>query len=72
MLGLVFLVTLTIAIRDIPEVSRSESPVSMIMRDQLGVVTERILLVAIVFAFFAAGLVVMTTCSRIVFAMSRD
>ena len=62
-LGLVFLVTLTIAIRDIPEVSRSESPVSMIMRDQLGVTTERILLVAIVFAFFAAGLVVMTTCS---------
>jgi amino acid transporter len=71
-LGLVFLVTLTIAIRDIPKVSRSESPVSMIMRDQLGVATERILLVAIVFAFFAAGLVVMTTCSRIVFAMSRD
>ncbi len=35
-LGLVFLVTLTIAIRDIPEVSRSESPVSVIMRDQLG------------------------------------
>ena len=71
-LGLVFLVTLTIAIRDVPEVSRSESPVSVIMRDQLGVVTERILLVAIVFAFFGAGLVVMTTCSRIVFAMSRD
>src|SRR6476619_6435601 len=38
-LGLVFLITLTIAIRDVPEVSRSESPVSMIMRDQLGVVT---------------------------------
>ena len=62
-LGLVFLVTLTIAIRDVPEVSRSESPVSVIMRDQLGVTTERILLVAIVFAFFGAGLVVMTTCS---------
>ena len=62
-LGLVFLVTLTIAIRDVPEVSRSESPVSVIMRDQLGVATERILLVAIVFAFFGAGLVVMTTCS---------
>jgi amino acid transporter len=71
-LGLVFLITLTIAIRDVPEVSRSESPVSVIMRDQLGVVTERILLIAIVFAFFGAGLVVMTTCSRIVFAMSRD
>jgi amino acid transporter len=33
---------------------------------------ERVLLVAIVFAFFAAGMVVLTTCSRIVFAMSHD
>src|SRR4029078_4245294 len=71
-LGLVFLITLTSAIRDVPEVSRSEAAVSVIMRDQLGVVTERILLIAIVFAFFGAGLVVMTTCSRIVFAVSRD
>ena len=71
-LGLVFLIALTVAIDDIPEISRSESPVAAIMRDQLGVVMERILLVAITFAFFGAGMVTMTTCSRIVFAMSRD
>ena len=42
------------------------------MRDQLGPVMERTLLVVIMFAFFGAGLVTLTSCSRIVFAMSRD
>ena len=42
------------------------------MRDQLGPVMERTLLVAITFAFFGAGMVTLATCSRIVFAMSRD
>ena len=71
-LGLVFLISLTIAIDDIPRISASESPVVVIMRDQLGPVMERTLLVAIVFAFFGAGMVTLATCSRIVFAMSRD
>ena len=33
---------------------------------------ERLFLVAIVFAFFGAGLVTLATCARMVFAMSRD
>ena len=41
-LGLVFLIALTVAIDDIPAVSASESPVAAIMRDQLGPVMERI------------------------------
>jgi amino acid transporter len=72
LLGMVFLIALTVAIRDIPKVSASGSPVADIMRDQLGAVVERTLLVAITFAFFGAGMVVLATCSRIVFAMSRD
>jgi amino acid transporter len=71
-LGLLFLITLTIAIDDIPGVSASDSPVAMIMRDQLGSEMEKTLLVAVTFAFFGAGIVVMTACSRTVFAMSRD
>ena len=71
-LGMVFLIALTIAIKDIPRVSASDSPVAAIMRDQLGPVMERSLLVAIAFAFFGAGLVTLATCSRMVFAMSRD
>ncbi len=71
-LGLLFLITLTIAIKDIPRVTASDSPVALIIRDQLGPVMERVLLVGIVFAFFSAGLVTLATCARLVFAMSRD
>ena len=71
-LGLLFLIALTVAIRDIPGISASASPVAAIMRDQLGPIMERILLVAITFAFFGAGMVAIMACSRIVFAMSRD
>lgn len=71
-LGMLFLITLTVAIDDIPRVSAEGSPVAAIMRDQLGPATERALLVAIAIAFFGAGIVVMVACSRLVFAMSRD
>lgn len=72
LLGLLFLIALTIAIDDIPAISASGSPVATIMENQLGPVMERLLLVVITFAFFGAGLVTLTSCSRIVFAMSRD
>lgn len=72
LLGLLFLITLTVAIEDVPRISRDGSPVATIMRDQLGQVTERTLLIAITLAFFGAGMVVMVACSRIIFAMSRD
>ncbi|MCV7230478.1 APC family permease [Mycolicibacterium komossense] len=71
-LGLIFLIALTVAIADIPAVSQSSSPVAAILRHQMGPVVERILLAAIAFAFFSAGLVTLATCSRMVFAMSRD
>jgi amino acid transporter len=71
-LGMLFLIALTVAIDDITAVSRSESPVAAIMHDQLGPVVEKILLVAISFAFFAAGLVTLATGARLVFAMARD
>ena len=71
-LGLVFLIALTVAIKDIPAVSASGSPVAAIIRSQLGPITERILLAGIAFAMFGAGMVVMAPCSRQVFAMARD
>jgi len=70
--GLVFLIALTIAIKDVNSVSHSGSPVALIIREQLGPVAERILLAGIVLAMFGAGLVVMAACSRQVFAMARD
>ena len=72
LLGMLFLIALTFAIADIPRVSATDSPVAMILRDQLGPVMERTLLVAVTFAFFGAGMVTLTSCSRIVYAMARD
>jgi amino acid transporter len=71
-LGLLFLITLTVAIKDLPRITASDSPVALIIHDQLGPVMERILLVGITLAFFGAGMATMAACSRIVFAMSRD
>lgn len=71
-LGLIFLIALTVAIRDIPAITAQGSPVAAIMQDRLGSVMEKLLLVVITFAFFGAGMVTIMSCSRIVFAMSRD
>jgi amino acid transporter len=71
-LGLVFLIALTVAIKDVPAVSTEGSPVAAIIRSQLGPTVERILLVGIVIAMFGAGMVVMTAGSRQAFAMARD
>ena len=67
-----FLVALTVAIKSIPRVTDSDSPIATIIRDHFGSGTERIFLVAITLAFFGAAIAVMTACSRLVFAMSRD
>lgn len=71
-LGLLFLVALTVAIKDVPAVSNDGSPVAAIIGSQLGPVAERVLLVGVVFAMFGAGMVVMTAASRQAFAMARD
>jgi amino acid transporter len=71
-LGLLFLIALTVAIKDISAVSASGSPVAAIIRSQLGPVAERILLVGIGLAMFGAGMVTMTAASRQAFAMARD
>ncbi len=72
LLGMLFLIALTFAIVDIPRVSATNSPVAMILRDRLGPVIEHALLAAVTFAFFGAGMVTLTSCSRIVYAMARD
>ncbi|MFJ8166654.1 amino acid permease [Streptomyces sp. NPDC096136] len=46
--------------------------IAAILRDQLGPVMERVPPVAITFACFGAGVVALTACARLVFAMARD
>jgi amino acid transporter len=70
--GLLMLVALTVAIRDVPTVSASPSPVAAIIRDQLGPALERVLLAGLAFAMFGAGMVTVAACSRQAFAMARD
>lgn len=70
--GLIFLIVLTLAIKDVDTISADPSPVAAIIASQLGPVWERILIGGIAFAFFGAGMVVMAACSRQVFAMARD
>jgi amino acid transporter len=71
-LGFLFVIVLTVAITDMVRVSKSNSPVAEIMRDQFGPGLERPFLLVIAIAFFGAGLVTMAAASRIIFAMSRD
>ncbi len=71
-LGLLFVIALTVAIPDVVRISKSGAPVAAILRDQLGREMETALLVTVNFAFFACGMVVMVTGARLVFAMSRD
>ncbi|GAA2013999.1 amino acid permease [Nakamurella flavida] len=70
--GMLFLIALTVSIKDIVAVSAAGSPVAAIIREQLGPVWERVMLACIVVAMFGAGMVVMAACSRQVFAMARD
>ena len=71
-LGFVFLIVLTIAVKDVPAASASESPVAEIMRQQFGPALERPFLAVIAVAFFGAALVAVASTSRYIFAMARD
>ncbi|WP_037500302.1 APC family permease [Solirubrobacter soli] len=70
--GLVFLIALTIAMTDVKATTGSPAPVSFIMEDQLGSTIKDLFLVVVNVAIFANGLIIMMSGSRLVFAMSRD
>jgi amino acid transporter len=71
-LGMLFVIALTVSINDMGRVSRSDSPVAEIMHEQFGPGLERPFLLVIAIAFFGAAVVAMAGTSRMIFAMSRD
>jgi amino acid transporter len=71
-LGMLFIIALTVSIKDMGRVSTSDSPVAEIMHEQFGLGLERPFLAVIAIAFFGAALVSMAGTSRIIFAMARD
>ena len=72
LLGMLFVIVLTVSITDMGKVSNSESPVAEIMNQRFGPGFERPLLAAITLAFFGAALVSMVSGARYIYAMSRD
>lgn len=71
-LGMLLVVALTVAIRDMHAASTSNSAVAEIMHQQFGSGLERPFLLVIAIAFFGAAVVTMAATSRMIFAMSRD
>lgn len=71
-LGMLLVIALTVAIRDIHAASTSNSAVAEIMRQQFGPGLERPFLLVIAIAFFGAAVVTMAATSRMIFAMARD
>lgn len=72
LIGMLFLIALTVAMPNVKTISASATPVTAIMHAQLGSVVERIFLVFAVVSLFANALIVMLSGSRMVYAMSRD
>lgn len=71
-LGMLLVIALTVAIRDMHAASTSNSAVAEIMRQQFGPGLERPFLLVIAIAFFGAAVVTMAATSRMIFAMARD
>lgn len=71
-LGMLFLIALTIAIPDVPSISESAAPVATILHEQFGSFVEKVFLVLVCVSIFAVGMLCMISSSRILFAMSRD
>ncbi|WP_210493607.1 APC family permease [Patulibacter sp. SYSU D01012] len=70
--GFLFLVALTLAIPNVAQITASDTPGAAIMTAHFGEVFTRITYAFISLAQFVCGLTIMTSGSRLVYAMSRD
>lgn len=71
-LGFLFLVAVTLAAGDPVKLAESGTPIADVIHDTLGSVVSTLLLVLVVVAIFACGLVILMTGVRLIWAMSRD
>jgi amino acid transporter len=71
-LGFLFLVAVTLAAGDPVALAQSGTPIADVIRGTLGGVVSTLLLLLVVLAIFACGLVIMMTGTRLTWAMSRD
>jgi amino acid transporter len=71
-IGMAFLIALNLASGNLHALAASATPVADIVRQTLGRVVGDVFLALVTFSFFACGLVVFLTATRLVWAMSRD
>lgn len=71
-LGFVFLIAVTLAAGDPVTLAESGTPIADVIDKTLGSVVATLLLLMVVLAIFACGLVIMITGVRLTWAMSRD
>jgi len=71
-LGFLFIVAVTLAIGDPVALAASGTPIADVIESTLGSVVSTLLLLMVVLAIFACGLVIMMTGVRVIWAMSRD
>lgn len=71
-LGFVFIVAVTLAAGDPVALASSGTPIADVIESTLGSVVSTLLLLMVVLAIFACGLVIMMTGVRLIWAMSRD
>lgn len=71
-LGMLFLMAVTAAADDISALTQSSTPVADVIRGVLGSWIGTALLILVLLAVFACGLVILMTGTRLVWAMARD
>ena len=71
-IGFAFIVTMTIAIPDLTEVSETPYPLAAITTHYLGSVGTNVFLAFVLLSMFACAMVVMMAGARLLFAMARD
>ncbi len=71
-LGFLFLLAITMLAGDPAELAKSSTPIADVVTRVLGPVVGNLLLVLVVLAIFACGMVILLSGVRLVWAMSRD
>jgi amino acid transporter len=71
-LGFIFIVAVTLAAGDPVALAESGTPIADVIHNTLGSAVATLLLLMVVLAIFACGLVIMITGVRLTWAMSRD
>jgi amino acid transporter len=71
-IGMIFLITLAVAVGDVAAATADSAPVAFVLEDILGAQIEKIFLFFICVSMFCCGLIIMTTHTRLTWAMARD